>query len=1069
MNPTEFCQDDSRRDAVRAKHDLNGLDYLDVSKDQRTLTVYFLGKAPAQLLRRKDESQAVYTKRLRQSVRIEGGRRIRNIDIVEVTIRQATDPRTGKLVSDLDDSMIVRVDKYGDFSTYTLRLVGVDWIDRFYDHLDFTFKVGCASDLDCLAADICPPVPLNEPEINYLAKDYASFRQLILDRLALIMPDWQERHVPDLGIALIEVLAYAGDHLSYYQDAVATEAYLDTAHQRISVRRHVRLVDYQMHEGCNARAWVCVGTESDLVKSNALDPKKVFFITGCNQSLPGSNNVLSTDDLRNLPAHQYEVFEPITSQPIELYAAHNEICFYTWGNRECCLPKGATCATLKDGFDLAPPKLMGAATPPAPMAERKLHLHVGDVLIFEEIIGPKTGHSADADLAHRHAVRLTNVTPGEDTLYNPPVPILEIEWTFEDALPFPVCLSASGPAPDCKYIDKISVARGNVILVDHGRTELPEDLGQVPCKVSQAECDCENHPGDITFVPGLYRPKLLKTGLTYREPFPLPSTVAQQQARIIAAIVPRVRERVAALLRKVQGGQTLSAQEIDELRLIVGSQAMNEAGALVPSGKAWDTQDSTEQLTAIEHLLAYEERWLKSKAQRVMAMQARAQSTQVLNDAASEIDELFGKRYAEELAPDSRATLGPASLAMQQDMRAALPQIVKLKSIPTAPATNCEALRPFFTLKDVIDPTNLISTLYDAANPLGWSVWARLSRETEQQLNQLSKPVAISETLKESLIDELTQAWFGRPDLLSSQPDDSHYVAEIDNDGRAQLRFGNGELGRMPEAGSAFFATYRVGNGIAGNVGPEAISHLVLRDKADRSLHVQVRNPLPAAGGTDAEPIADVKLFAPAAFRKQLQRAITAADYARLAEREFNSQIQHAASTLRWTGSWYEAQVAIDPLGSETASPALLDNIGRGLELYRRIGHDLTVLSARYIALDIEMFVCVLPHYLRGHVEAALLDAFSNRILRNGNHGLFHRDKLTFGQDIYLSMLVATAQSVTGVESIGITKLQRLYEEDHGELLQGVLKLGALEVARLDNDPSFPEHGRLVLELRGGR
>ena len=35
-----------------------------------------------------------------------------------------------------------------------------------------------------------------------------------------------------------------------------TEAYLDTARRRISVRRHVRLVDYPMHEGCNARAWV---------------------------------------------------------------------------------------------------------------------------------------------------------------------------------------------------------------------------------------------------------------------------------------------------------------------------------------------------------------------------------------------------------------------------------------------------------------------------------------------------------------------------------------------------------------------------------------------------------------------------------------------------------------------------------------------------------------------------------------------------------------------------------------------------------------------------------------------
>ena len=54
----------------------------------------------------------------------------------------------------------------------------------------------------------------------------------------------------------------------------------------------------------------------------------------------------------------------------------------------------------------------------------------------------------------------------------------------------------------------------------------------------------------------------------------------------------------------------------------------------------------------------------------------------------------------------------------------------------------------------------------------------------------------------------------------------------------------------------------------------EAISHLVLPTISDRSPHVRVRNPLPAIGGTDPEPIADVKLFAPTAFRKRLQRAI---------------------------------------------------------------------------------------------------------------------------------------------------------------------------------------------------
>src|SRR6266487_249159 len=296
INTSAICTDEQRRAKVRGAN-LNGLDYLEVdSDDQLTLNVYFLGKAPATI----DENNVI----------IEGGRRITNIKVLDADVKRNPDPEK-------DDHMIVTVDKAGDFSTYTLRVVEVDHyqngipvyrdmtgFDKRYARLDFSFKAGCASDLDCKTDDVCPPTPLVEPEINYLAKDYASFRQVILDRLALTLPGWQERHVPDIGITLVEILAYVGDYLSYYQDAVATEAYLETARQRISVRRHVRLVDYQMHEGCNARSWVTVETASDLTLSGS----DLFFITGLNGALRDARTVLSVDDWQKIPASSYEVF-----------------------------------------------------------------------------------------------------------------------------------------------------------------------------------------------------------------------------------------------------------------------------------------------------------------------------------------------------------------------------------------------------------------------------------------------------------------------------------------------------------------------------------------------------------------------------------------------------------------------------------------------------------------------------------------------------------------------------------------------------------------------------------------
>src|SRR5690349_13016234 len=96
----------------------------------------------------------------------------------------------------------------------------------------------------------------------------------MLDRLATLAPDWRERNPADLGIVLVELLAYAGDYLSYQQDAVATEAYLGTARRRVSVRRHARMVDYAMHDGCNARAWVQVQVSAD-----QLLPKRTPLLT----------------------------------------------------------------------------------------------------------------------------------------------------------------------------------------------------------------------------------------------------------------------------------------------------------------------------------------------------------------------------------------------------------------------------------------------------------------------------------------------------------------------------------------------------------------------------------------------------------------------------------------------------------------------------------------------------------------------------------------------------------------------------------------------------------------------
>ena len=101
-----------------------------------------------------------------------------------------------------------------------------------------------------------PPEPELPVTIDYLAKDYSSFRQALLDFIPTRLPAWTERSEADLGMMLLELFAYTGDNFSYMQDRVANEAYLGTATQRRSVALISQLIGYQMDEGASAYTWL---------------------------------------------------------------------------------------------------------------------------------------------------------------------------------------------------------------------------------------------------------------------------------------------------------------------------------------------------------------------------------------------------------------------------------------------------------------------------------------------------------------------------------------------------------------------------------------------------------------------------------------------------------------------------------------------------------------------------------------------------------------------------------------------------------------------------------------------
>src|SRR5687768_304620 len=94
------CDEPNRRQKTRAKG-LNGLDYVEVSKDCHKLYLYFLGDAPEKLAK--------------EHIRIDGGVQIRDIRVLDVTYTRGGHNEDGYVT--------VHIDKPGDYSLYTLRLV----------------------------------------------------------------------------------------------------------------------------------------------------------------------------------------------------------------------------------------------------------------------------------------------------------------------------------------------------------------------------------------------------------------------------------------------------------------------------------------------------------------------------------------------------------------------------------------------------------------------------------------------------------------------------------------------------------------------------------------------------------------------------------------------------------------------------------------------------------------------------------------------------------------------------------------------------------------------------------
>ncbi len=284
----------------------------------------------------------------------------------------------------------------------------------------------------------------------------------------------------------------------------------------------------------------------------------------------------------------------------------------------------------------------------------------------------------------------------------------------------------------------------------------------------------------------------------------------------------------------------------------------------------------------------------------------------------------------------------------------------------------------------------------------------------QSPLTYVSAPTPTgAETTLEVRVNDIL--WQEVDSLYALEARERAYVTRRDDDGKVTVQFGDGRNGaRVPTGDENVRATYRVGTGAAGNVKAGKLSLLLGRVLGVRS----VLNPLPASGAADPEARDKARENAPFTV-KTLGRIVSLKDFEDLA-RVF-AGIGKAQATWLWDG---EARVVHLTVAADTSNSIdyridpqskLFDNLVAGIDAARDVTQRVQIDSYTPLFFRLEARLLVDRSYLPEKVLEAATAALESA---------YSFERRSFGQPVHRSEVLAIIQGVEGVEA---AYLDRLY------------------------------------------
>lgn len=471
------------------------------------------------------------------------------------------------------NTLRLRVEPIGDYSTYTLTVLKPAF-DPLFNSISFKFRPGCFN-LNCAPGSNVAPPP-DEPAIDYLARDYDSFRHVLMASMMQRVLGWQPTSEADLDQVLIDLIAADADELADYQDRVMNEAYFATARKRVSLARYARLTDYHIHEGNQASTWLAVQVLMD-------------------HTLPAKVGAWTGDDWRDARAVIFA-----SEADHACFAVLNQLDVYGWDETVSAIEAGSAEADLTTniaGMTQAQANALRdtfLATDASGVAE------VNYILIQQDL-NPETGTVNGRDPGARQVMQLLPLNgpaaraesvkdPRPDPVTSADRWFVRVRWRAEDAL---TRCYATQTRCDGALVTGVSRFYGNLVRITHGRPHVTTfSADETPL----ASADDSNFEAiDAVYYEPLTRQigpeqmpwgtalRLPKAPLAFRNTTPGGDTPIRSTLRVTVAGIAEAWEEQSDLIES-DGSQQHFIVETDELGVSQIRFGDGANGAALPDG-----------------------------------------------------------------------------------------------------------------------------------------------------------------------------------------------------------------------------------------------------------------------------------------------------------------------------------------------------------------------------------------------------------------------------------------------------------------------------------------------------